>query len=470
MSETYSLKEKENIFITRTKAEYPDVWKHYTTHVAHELMTEDEIHSYNFKERVRVAVFAYENIAFYRRLYDRKGIDPRRIKTEEDWLQLPTVDKQMLREDLENVVLGGFEGDAVKKYGRCLATGGSTGVPLSLVRDMRHEQAGSTTWRSRGWWLGRPLGELVGDVPVLGQDEGIIWRAKGVNTKNSTQREQEKASYYPMKKMYLDAQDMSNQNMRRFAEEILSSGVVFLRGYAGAMVEFASFCLANHIDCRPKAVSVVSSPIDPLGRRIIRDAFDCAVFDVYGSSEVQNIAIECKHSHNHLHVLSDLRHLEILDNSLHPCPAGVDGSVFVTSFTNYLMPLIRYRLGDKTHWVGEVCECGLPFPLVNRVTGRELQLIKDKDGRPVFAPHSSVYAEAESVLGYQFVVHGDGVVTIKMVPNKRYFDWEAGVNRIRDNYTKEYENRIDFDYQLVDSIPHDDGKQRFIVFDWNNRE
>ena len=458
-------KEKEEIFIKRTQEKYPAVWQHYTKHISHELMSKEELAEYNFEQRKAIVKYAYENTKFYRDLYDKAGFNPDDLKTEEDWNKVPVINKQMVRENMDGIIVGGPKGELASKYGKQLYTGGSTGRPLPIVRDMRNEQAGSTLWRSRGWWEGRPKGEITGPNPVLGQNEGIIWRMRGVNVKNADEREKEKAIYYPMRKYYLDAQEMTPEVMENFVEEAQEDGVTYLRGYAGAVVEFAQYCKDHNLSLSPHSVSVVSNPIDQLQRRIIKEAFNCDVYDIYGSKECQNMAHECPHSENHLHVLSDLRHIDILNDNKMPVAGEEEGTVYVTSFTNYIMPLIRYSLGDRTHWITEPCKCGLPFPLIHRILGRESNVILDKNGYQIHAPSSHVYIEAESILGYQFVVHDKGVITIKLIPNKENPEYQKGIDNIKKYYTEQYAGRVDFDFEIVDSIPHDGGKLRFIVYD-----
>lgn len=461
----YSAQDKEHIFVERTKINYPEVWKHYTKHIAHELMSEDELHQYNFSKRIEIVRYAYENTPFYKELYDKAGIHPNQLKTEDDWNRIPVIDKKMVRENFERMLVGGKDGDLVKTFGKICNTGGSTGKPLSLIRDTRYDQPGSVMWRSRGWWLGRPLGKCFGNEPILGQNEGFVWRMRGVAVKNEEQREAEKEAYWPMRRYYLDAQEMTPTKMTEFVKEMQKDGVTFLRGYAGALVEFAQFCLDNHLTCSPKACSVVSNPIDSIGRRIISEAFKCPTFDIYGSKECQNIAHECALSENNLHVLSDLRYVEILDDFDAPIKDDTEGTVFITSFTNFIMPLIRYRQGDRTHWVLNKCKCGLPFPLISRIKGRESDFLTDKNGSKVFAPAAPFYDVPDCIGGYQFVVHSAGNVTIKIVPNKSNANYTSGIEYIKKYYSEQYGTRFDFQYEIVDSIPHDDGKLRIIVFD-----
>lgn len=458
-------REKERIFVDRTQTKYPEVWQHYTKLVSHELFTPEELRAYNFRKRQEIVSFAYNNIIFYKELYDSVGFHPEDLKTEEDWIRIPTIDKQIVRDNFEKMLVGGPDSDLVKKYGKVCNTGGSTGKPLSLIRDIRYEQPGSTLWRTRGWWLHRTKGEVLGDNPILGLNESFVWRMKGVAVKDEKQREAEKALYHPMRRYYLDAQEMTPENMKAFVSEMKEDGVVYLRGYAGALVEFAQFCLDNNLVCKPEVCSCVSNPIDVVGRRVIFDAFGCPIYDIYGSKECQNMAHECGQSEHHLHVLSDLRHIEILDDNGFPVMGEEEGTIYNTSFTNYIMPLIRYNQGDRSHWISHTCKCGLPFPLISRIKGRESDVLVDRNGFKVFAPASPFYDVPDYIAGYQFIVHGPGNVTIKIVPNKSNPDYMKGVEYVKQYYQHNYEDRFVFDYELVDSISHDDGKLRIIVYE-----
>ena len=454
-------KEKEEIFVSRTKAKYPAVWEHYSRHIAHELMSKDQLKEYNFKKRQEIVRYAFDNTRFYHDLYSSVGFEPGDLKSEEDWDALPTVTKPMVRQNFDMMLVGGANGELVANYGRVCNTGGSTGVPVKLIEDTRYDMPGSTVWRSRGWWLNRPIGQLTGNIPVLGQNEAIIWRQKGVNVKTPEQKQAEVAEYWPTRRFYLDAQDMSDANIERFIGECQEDGLVFLRGYAGAVLEFAKYCKGR---VRPSAVSVVSSPIDTIGRRIITEALGCPVYDCYGAKECYNMAHECPHSNNNLHVLTDLRHIDILDDVGKPVVGEAEGVTHITSFTNFIMPMIRYRLGDIAHWVGQ-CACGLPFPLISRIRGRETEHLIDKNGRVFFAPETPCLIRPNCIEGYQFVQHRPGVITIRMILNKTHQDFEKDFDFIKRFYAENFAGRFDYQYEFVDTIAHDGGKSRCIVQD-----
>jgi phenylacetate-CoA ligase len=61
--------------------------------------------------------------------------------------------------------------------------------------------------------------------------------------------------------------------------------------------------------------------------------------------------------------------VEVVDEDGNACDVGVPGRVLVTSLHNSAMPLIRYDIGDVAE-LGEPCDTGLSWPVLNKVNGR----------------------------------------------------------------------------------------------------
>ena len=94
---------------------------------------------------------------------------------------------------------------------------------------------------------------------------------------------------------------------------------------------------------------------------MIENKFNTEVFDTYGAAEGLMIAGEC--SEHKYHVLAPHVHIEILDEDGRTVPDGTLGQVVVTSLDNYLMPLIRYKIGDLAIKSSTMsgCKCGAIF-------------------------------------------------------------------------------------------------------------
>jgi phenylacetate-CoA ligase len=112
----------------------------------------------------------------------------------------------------------------------------------------------------------------------------------------------------------------------------------------------------------------VSDRVDPQLRMLIREVFGARIIDRYSSEEFGYIALQCP-VHDHLHVCSPSLVVEVVDEDGNACDVGVPGRVLVTSLHNSAMPLIRYDIGDVAE-LGEPCDTGLSWPVLNKVNGR----------------------------------------------------------------------------------------------------
>ena len=100
--------------------------------------------------------------------------------------------------------------------------------------------------------------------------------------------------------------------------------------------------------------------------------------DNYGSTEAF-LAFQCPVGSYHInaeHVV-----VEVVDDAGNPAAPGQMGRVLVTTLENYLMPLVRYEIGDYAIAAGgSRCSCGRTLPLLERVLGRQVNMFRRPDG------------------------------------------------------------------------------------------
>src|ERR671938_619948 len=95
--------------------------------------------------------------------------------------------------------------------------------------------------------------------------------------------------------------------------------------------------------------------------------------DVYGLSEVigPGVAAECRDGKGALHVFDDHFLPEILEpQSGRPAAGEALGELVLTTLTKEALPVLRYRTGDVTRFVGGECACGRTHQRIARFSGR----------------------------------------------------------------------------------------------------
>ncbi len=192
--------------------------------------------------------------------------------------------------------------------------------------------------------------------------------------------------------------------------------------------------------------------LHPGARAAISRAFQGRVFDVYGSSETKEIAWECPAGG--MHVNADVVRVEIVDEDGRSVPDGVEGQIVVTSLVNHAMPLLRYRVGDRGSLLPSRCECGLAFPLLGVVTGREADMLELQDGRRV-SPYALTCAleRVGQVLRYQITQLDPVRVRVRAIPHPDA-DRAAMAEHIRAVLRTEVAPFLEVEIEYVDRLAH----------------
>ena len=169
--------------------------------------------------------------------------------------------------------------------------------------------------------------------------------------------------------------------------------------------------------------------LHPGARAAISRVFQAHVFDVYGSSETKEIAWECPAGS--MHVNADVVRVEIVDDDGQLLPEGAEGQIVVTSLVNHAMPLLRYRVGDRGSLLPGRCDCGLAFPLIGVLAGREAEMLVLKGGRRI-SPYALTCAleRVGQMLRYQVTQLDPARVRVRAIPHPDA-DRDAMAERIR---------------------------------------
>ncbi len=341
--------------------------------------------------RVRDLVeHARRTIPFYRSLLEAHGIREGRVRGVADLPLLPPVAKSALR------VAGrrAFARDVPPHLARTWSTSGSRGEPLVVPvrhRDLARFQAvnhhslarnGYRPWH-RGLSLGSQAFRFENPLAGLG-----LFRWTWVDPVRPVEE-------------WLDVY----HRLRPHA----------VHAYPSALREF---CLAARaaggLRWRPRLLTTGGEFRTPDVVRLAREVFGQAPLDQYGAVEAGRIAFECR-AREGLHVRVDAVHVEILRHG-RPAPPGEPGTVHVTALHMPCMPFIRYRLGDTAEEVPGPCSCGLWWPRIRLLTGREGETIDLPGGRRV--PLTALGAVAGACAGirrYRFVRAGEREIVLRYV-------------------------------------------------------
>jgi phenylacetate-CoA ligase len=137
--------------------------------------------------------------------------------------------------------------------------------------------------------------------------------------------------------------------------------------------------------------------------------------DIYGLSEVMGpgVAAECREGKGAMHVFDDHFLPEVVDpDSGEPVPAGELGELVLTTLTKEALPVLRYRTGDITSFVGGDCPCGRTHRRIARFSGRVDDMLVIR-GANVFPSEIEAVLLDDLELGGQYAIVVDSRGTMR---------------------------------------------------------
>ena len=203
-------------------------------------------------------------------------------------------------------------------------------------------------------------------------------------------------------------------------------------------------------------------------RKYLEKIFNAPVFDYYASREVISIGNECE-IHEGIHINSEFVFIEILDKTDNPAPPDKIGDIAITSLDNEIMPLLRYKIGDRGKWLNGQCACGRTLPRII-LEGRDIYSFKLPSGKighffQLTKPLAGLY---NKILQFQFTKDSDLHFTLRIVPLSSLIESEK---KYIANYIKKYlGGGAELKIELVKSIETtSSGKQKSFIDKTNQK-
>jgi phenylacetate-CoA ligase len=226
---------------------------------------------------------------------------------------------------------------------------------------------------------------------------------------------------------------LTEAELARMADEILEWSPVFLDLDPVHGAWFALYCERSGIKfpsvkfilCSYEFVSVVH-------RKILQRVFGVPVFNLYGSTETGHLLMENEHGE----MKASLEN--VFYELVEPDERGV-GELVVTTLTNDVMPLVRYRVGD----LAERCE--QPYATNYFVHGRSRDTLRRSDGRRVTTLDiDQCFAGATGLAHYQLRQNERGDCDLQFIPDRE----APGVEELR-SVTVQIENLLQLENKTV---------------------
>lgn len=363
--------------------------------------------------------------------------DPYHIK------KLPILDKQPIRETPELFRARGATPYMVQN------TSGSTGTPLSLWVDeytyklamallIDHEERhGVKFGAKRATFAGRMIQPIDQQKPPFSRF-------------NKAENQRLFSAYHISHSTF----PFYDQELARFEpEEII--------GYPSAIFDIATQYQSNSKTpaYQPKAIITNSETLLDWQRSTIESVFDCKVYDYYGTAEYVTFAGQCDHGNYHFHPLIGLTEINP-QNEMEGFEPD-QGHIVATSLTNFVMPLLRYRIGDTAKFTSGQCACGNQSVSTRHIFGRIDDVIQTVDGRKI-GRIDHIFKGVKNIKEAQVVQTSLFECIIKVVPGNCQYENE--LKTIEENFSTRIGDTIKIKFEVVDEIQRGaNGKFRSVI-------
>jgi phenylacetate-CoA ligase len=233
--------------------------------------------------------------------------------------------------------------------------------------------------------------------------------------------------------------------------------------YPSPLATFAKFTLENDIKI-PSIKSIITSAetLYSWQRSIIEKAFECSIYDRYGTREFGNIAHECN-KHEGYHINLERFYIEILNEKGCPADPKEIGEIIITDLDNYGFPFIRYRIEDMAIPSNKLCSCGRGLPLIEKIEGRSFDIVIAPNGNKIAGTFWTLTFRAiPGIDSFQIEQISLNKLIVKIVPTSRYS--KSAEQTILKKIIEKCGNEMEIRFVYIDKIPlTKSGKMRFVI-------
>ena len=318
-----------------------------------------------------IAELAVEAVPYYREALRRGGLGSADVRTATDLALIPLVRRESLRRDPERFLSQRADRDDLI----AVRTGGSTGEPVTFMRDARSLFIRDLNLRRFTPLVASITGKRFRRRAYLlttagGATERVneaFERRRLISTGRIDQRTF--SVFTPPRELIRELDEFRPDVITAFGsylEELFTEMLATGEGH-------------HH---RPALAIFTSDPLSPRLREEAARRLGIRTLGLYQAVETPMIGFECGRGRG-FHVNIDLCPIRIVDEEEHDVPMGEPGEVVISNLVNRGTVLLNYALGDRAALEPGPCDCGRTLPRLSLLEGRTSDWLIAADGERV---------------------------------------------------------------------------------------
>lgn len=401
--------------------------------------TPQEIQEEQLKLLKEQLIYNFENIPYYKKVFDEVNFNPYEIKSIIEIKKIPFLTKEIIRKEFDNLYNKKIPS---KKY-ILHTTSGSTGEKLKflLPKELYYKKNTAFMYRFYDFYGIQPMDRRVTIGGRIFTKRPPFW----IYNRFENQ-------------LLLSAHHLNSNTVDLYLNKIEKFNPVFIQGHPSAILIIARHIIEKKyvLKAKIKAIFTTGETLLKEDKLLIQEAFHSTVAQQYGSGECCFSAQETKnddgYSINYEHGF-----IELIDSESENLK-----EVVVTSLQNDVMPFVRYKIGDFVvptyHHYSQ--EYNLPI-LFNEVIGRVDDVLYDENGNSILPV--TLRMNIKPLLfhntNYQLIQTAPTTFELRLIDNDKKIkisDFEKLLKRLLGN-------SISINVNYVNSLTSLGGKIRNII-------
>ena len=318
-----------------------------------ECASPEEMRAIQNEKLVKQVKHVYENVEYYRKLMDEKGVAPEDIKSVDDLHKLPFLSKA----DLRDAYPYGLLGTDLKNCVRIQSTSGTTGRRVVAF----YTQKDIDLWEDCCARAIVAAGGTNEDVCQVAYGYGLFTGGPGLN-----------GGSHKVGCLTLPMSSGNTERQIQFMQDLHATILCCTPSYAAFIGETLKDMGYTPDDIDLKAGIFGAEPWTEEMRRDIEKSLGIKAYDIYGLTETTGpgVSFECSEQTG-MHINEDHFLAEIIDPETgEVLPEGSKGELVFTSLDKEAFPLLRYRTRDICVLSRKKCSCGRTLVKMSKPMGR----------------------------------------------------------------------------------------------------
>ncbi len=381
----------------------------------------------------------YENVPYYRTVFQERGITPRDIQSIGDLDKLPFLTKETVRKRQKELLAENISFLDMEEA----HTSGSSGTPLTFYMDKTTRPVDRALALRKLLWLGYKHGDRIAFF-------------KGMPLANPAKF----IRYFPgARELRISFHNSDDKRLNDMLDAMQYYRPDFIDAWPSCLYILAQWIAKTGRSISPpRYILTASENLYPHVREKIEKTFHAPVIDWYGQEESVAIAMQCSLARGY-HIQPEMGVFELI-----PTDKPGLSEIVGTCLHNRAMPFLRYRTGDlAVKGDAQSCPCGRKHPLLEKVMGREADFVLTPE-RNLVSPLILDFAfiQLDEIREAQIIQEDIKTLRVRVVP------WETLSESTRAKLTKEIRDRLESPTMNVileetDDIPRTEGGKRPFV-------